>query len=327
MIYKKDNIVIFILSILLSLTILLIERSLSINYDFHPDSITYLTNSKNFVKFIYENPLKIFGKFYYFVVDLFNSDINFLISLNILIFALTNLILFSKVRSVYRKNGLLFYFAVLIIIFDPYRSHLSVHILKDTLVIFSLTILFFSSNIYFKIFSLFLGFFTRLGFFMYLPNMLSGLNRFHNIFFLLIFICFLVFYKENFILAFSSGQIVDMGFRSFDLVYNFIEIGYPLSDILRSISWPVIRLTGIAFIFHPIYFLFFLNSLAIIYIVSFNFNYLKKNVFLLLISFAAFAFVTSGYNSYLRWTQPLMTVFPIWVIALSLNLKHNRIKF
>ena len=327
MIFKRDIIVIFILSILFSLAILLIERLLNINYDFHPDSTTYLINSNNYIESFYKDPSIIFGTLYYFVVNLFNSEINFLITLNILIFAFTNLILFSKIRNVYRKNGLLFYFAVLIIIFDPYRGHLSVHILKDTLVIFSVTLLFFSSNILFKIFGLFLGFLTRLGFFMYLPNMLSGMSRLNNILFLFIFLFFLFFYKNYFILAFSKGQSIDMSFRTFDLVYNFIEIGYPIGDILRSISWPFIRLTGLAFIFHPIYFLFFINSLAIIYIVSFNFNYLKKNIFLLLISFAAFAFVTSGYNSYLRWTQPLMTVFPIWVIVLSLNLKHNRIKF
>lgn len=326
MIYKKDNTVIFILSILSSLTVLLIERSLNIGYDFHPDSLTYLTSSENFVKYTLENPSKILGAFYYFLVDLFNAEINILISLNILMFALTNLILFSKVRNIYRKNGLLFYFSILIIIFDPYRMHFSVHILKDTLVIFSLTILFFSSNVFLKIFGLVLGFFTRLGFFIYLPNKLSGLNKSQNILFLLIIIFFFIFYNDIIIGAFSTGQTVDMSFRKFDLVYNFVEIGYPLGDILRAILWPVIRLTGIAFIFHPIYFLFILNSLAIIYIISFNFNYLKKDIFLLLISFAAFAFVTTGYNSYLRWTQPLMTIFPIWIIALSLNLKHNRIK-
>ena len=254
MIFKKDILVIFILSILFSLTILLTERLLNINYDFHPDSMTYLINSSNYVKFFYENPFIIFGTLYYFVVDLFNSEINFLITLNILIFSLTNSILFSKIRNVYRKNGLLFYFAVLIIIFDPYRGHLSVHILKDSLVILSVTLLFFSSNIFFKIFGLFLGFLTRLGFFMYLPNMLSGISRLNNIFFLLIFIFFLFFYKEYFIIAFSKGQSIDMSFRSFDLVYNFIEIGYPVGDILRSVSWPIIRLTGLAFIFHPIYF-------------------------------------------------------------------------
>ena len=326
MIYKKDNTVIFILSILSSLTVLLIERSLNIGYDFHPDSLKYLTSSENFIKQILENPSKILGTFYYFLVDLFNAEINILISLNILMFALTNLILFSKVRNVYHKNGLLFYFAILITIFDPYRLHLSVHILKDTLIIFSITILFFSSSIFLKILGLVLGFFTRLGFFMYLPNKLSGLNKSQNILFLSIIIFFLIFYNDIIIGAFSSGQTVDMSFRKYDLVYNFVEIGYPLGDILRTISWPFIRLTGIAFMFHPIYFLFFLNSLAIIYIISFNFNYLKKDIFLLIISFAAFAFVTSGYNSYLRWTQPLMTIFPIWVIVLSLYLKHSRIK-
>lgn len=324
---KKDNLTVFILSLLFSLFVLLIERSINITLDYHPDSITYLNFPyPDLVNSFLKNPLNYIGKLYYVVVRFFNSEIIPLISLNILLFSFTNLILFSKVRDIYGKNGLLFYCSILIIIFDPYRAHLSVHVLKDTFIIFSLVLLLFASNSFFKIFGLFMGFMFRLAFFIYLPILFLNLIKNKNYFLILLMIVIFFFNYDLISKGLLLGQETDMSFRSFDVIPNFNDFEYPWREILRAITWPIIRLTGLAFAFNSIYFLFFFQSIATIYIIYRIFRHAKILIFFLLIIFAGLAMVTSGYNSYLRWSQPLMTVLPILlVISFSKNLDRDKI--
>jgi hypothetical protein len=322
MILKKDNVCIFVLSLFFSIFILSIERLMNIGTDYHPDSLTYLNNSIPLSSFL-QNPFNYLGSFYYVVTGLFNSEIIFLISFNIFIFSLTNLILFSKVRDIYSKNGLLFYFSVLIVIFDPYRAHLSVHVLKDTLIMFFLVLVFFTSNILLNFFFIFMGFMFRLGFFIYLP--IIFLSSFKKIFLILFFIIFIL-NKDIIFLGLSSGQEINMAFRFFDIIPNFVDIRYPWGEILRAIFWSFIRLTGLAFVFHPIYFLFFFQAIAGIYLIFYDSHHIKKKLFISLIILASLAVVTTGYNSYLRWTQPLMTVLPILSAISTFKIIDRKIK-
>ena len=58
MILKKIKIpYFFIISILFFLLVLSIERSFNINYDYHPDALTYLNNSsEDLTAEFYQNP-------------------------------------------------------------------------------------------------------------------------------------------------------------------------------------------------------------------------------------------------------------------------------
>ena len=307
----------FLISILFSLLVLLIERSLNINYDYHPDTLTYLNNSsEDLTSEFYQNPIQFLGNFYYIWVFFFNADKIVLIILNIFIYALTNSIMFSLFKEIYRKKGWLYYISVLIIIFDPYRAHLSVHILKDTLIIFSLVLFIFSSSKIISSFGLILGFMLRLGFFVYLPIVFVYLNKKNFIFFTLSTLILLWYFWDIILSGISSGQEIDMAFREFDRVYNFVEIGYPFGDIIRSLTWPVIRLTGLAVLFHPIYLLFFFQSVALMYLFFANKNYLSYKIIFFIITLVGLAIVTSGYNSYLRWSQPVINALSIWLVTL-----------
>ena len=65
----------FIISILFSLLVLLIERSININYDYHPDSQTYLNNSsEDLIISFYQNPIQFLGSFYYVWVSFFFAN-------------------------------------------------------------------------------------------------------------------------------------------------------------------------------------------------------------------------------------------------------------
>lgn len=321
----------FIISILFSLLVLSIERSVNINYDYHPDTLTYLNNSSedliaDLIADFYQNPLQFLGSFYYIWVSFFTANKIVLITLNIFIYALTNSIMFLLIKEIYRKKGWLYYISVLIIIFDPYRAHLSVHILKDTLIIFSLVLFIFSSSKIISSFGLILGFMLRLGFFVYIPIILIYLNK-KNFIFITLGIIIPFWYFWGIILSgISSGQEADMAFRDFDRVYNFVEIGYPLGDIMRSLTWPVIRLTGLAVLFHYTYLLFFFQSVALMYLFFANKNYLSYKIIFFISTLAGLAIVTSGYNSYLRWSQPIITALSIWLAALPVDTQNLRLK-
>jgi hypothetical protein len=328
MIIKKFKVLqFFLISILFSLLVLSIERSVNINYDYHPDTLTYLNNSsEDLIADFYQNPLQFLGNFYYIWVSFFTANKTVLITLNIFIYALTNSIMFLLIKEIYRKKGWLYYISVLIIIFDPYRAHLSVHILKDTLIIFSLVLFIFSSSKIISSFGLILGFMLRLGFFVYLPIVLIYLNK-KNFIFITLGILIPFWYFWDIILSgISSGQEIDMAFRDFDRVHNFVEIGYPLGDIIRSLTWPVIRLTGLAVLFHPIYLLFFFQSVALMCLFFANKNYLSYKIIFFISTLVGLAIVTSGYNSYLRWSQPIITALSIWLAALPVDTQNLRLK-
>ena len=328
MILKKIKVFdFFLISILFSLLVLLMERSVNIDYDYHPDVLTYLNNStEDLIEDFYKNPIKLLGKMYYVWFFFFNANKIVLIILNIFFYALTNSIMFSLIKEIYLKKGWLYYISVLIIIFDPYRAHLSVHILKDTLIIFSLVLFLFSSSKIISSFGLILGFFLRFGFFIYMPIALVYLNKKNFIFFTLVALILFWYFNDNILSVLSSGQEIKMSFRDFDTIYNFVEIGYPLGDIIRSLTWPVIRLTGLAALFHPIYLLFLFQSVALMYLFFANKNYLSCKIIFFIISLVGLAIVTSGYNSYLRWSQPIVTSLSIWLATLPLDTQNLRLK-
>jgi hypothetical protein len=95
---------------------------------------------------------------------------------------------------------------------------------------------------------------------------------------------------------------------------------------MRSLTWPVIRLTGLAVLFHPIYLLFLFQTVALTYLFFANKNYLNYKIIFFIISLVGLAIVTSGYNSYLRWSQPIITALSIWLAALPVDTQNLRSK-
>jgi hypothetical protein len=147
-IFNSMEIRIFFYSIIFSLALLIIERILGIGVDYHPDS-TYYLNYNDYAKHFRA------GLFYHDVVYFFKSNVSALLTLNVVAFSLTNVILYSVLKKVHFTNGWFYYISSLIVIFDPYRAHLSIHVLKDSLFILTLVLFLFSSNVIFLlIFSL-----------------------------------------------------------------------------------------------------------------------------------------------------------------------------
>lgn len=301
-----------------------IESIFGITLGYHPDTLTYLENSGPDLPFDFiDNPFQFFGNFYYVLVSIFDKNIIIILSINIILFALTNFCIYLKIKNYLSNNGYFYFFSCLILIFDPYRAHLSVHILKDTLIIFSFILLLCNLNNISSFFFLILGFFLRFQFYGYLPIIFAFLSKRNASIIIVVLLISSQFLSFG---AFSDLNKPDLAFRDFDLVPNFVYLSNPYGDILRSLTWPIVRLFNLAFIFHPIYFLFFLQSLALIYLIFFNKSYLNFKFLFFLFVLALIAFAAPGYNSYLRYTQPVITALFLWVNTSTIKAELKKYK-
>jgi len=110
-------------------------------WNYHPDAETYINESGTIaLKIIESGLIGMFNNFYYIISLLLGSNIEYLIFLNIIIYSLTNVVIF-EVFSDYNKvlnlnKTRLGWFAFWTLVFIPYRLHLAVHILKDSLSFF-----------------------------------------------------------------------------------------------------------------------------------------------------------------------------------------------
>jgi len=313
----------FFYSIIYSLIILFIERKNNIQIDFHPDVTEYFERAdQEMLSSFIENPFQFLGKFYYVIVSYFIDNIEFLIILNILAYSLTNYILYLIIKNIFSKRNFLYSIFILIIIFNPYRAHLAVHPLKDTLIILSLVFSFFSSSIVINFIFIFLGFMLRLSFYVYLPIFFVSIKK-KLFFFIFAFLFSIILFYFSSVMFDAIENTADMTNRSFDNVYNFINFDFPFAQILRGIAWPVIRITGLAVLFHPFYFLFLLQSVALMYIIYVNRRYVDYRVVFFILPLIALAVVSSGYNSYLRYSEPLITIFSFWLAALPTKYVKN----
>lgn len=303
------NVLLFLFSIFFCLLVLNIENLIGINLEFHPDSMFYIerANSINYSQFQ-------FKYIYFFYVKFFIIP-EILITANIILYSFTNIFLFSFLKNKIQMNGYIIILIVLFIIFNPLRAHYAVHLLKETLIIFLLVSLFISRKFIFTIFFLLLGFFLRPAFFIYSLLLYRSLNLKYSIFIVVIPIIFFVYHYFDtikFVIFQTNG---DMQFRSFDTVPNFIDLGF-LGQILRSLTWPIFLLSGIFAILSP--------SLFFIPIGIYNFIYLSlciviskdyKNIIVLFVILSIFGFIVSGFTSYIRYTLPLLTIFPLLIFA------------
>jgi hypothetical protein len=311
---------IFILSIVSCILLLIIERSIGIDGNFHPDSATYLLIAEDVTNTI-DKFTSVINNGYYYLVDFLNSDPNLIIALNILIYSITN----SVIAIFYLNNckdysksfhSVLF----LLVIFNPYRIHLADHVLKDTLVIALLVFFAVSQYRPVKFIHFLLLFFFRIGSFIYLISFIKFKDVFKTslpvFLFFALFIFGMVVYSWDRVLeiAFDAPAARNMSFREFDLIPNFFELDL-LGNILRALLWPLLYISGVFIFISPsIYYLpIALGSFAL---QLWCFAQFKKPAitFSICIAMGIFGFIVSGFTSFIRYTMPLLTLIPIIMI-------------
>lgn len=241
---------IFLLSVAASLALLALERSIGIGWDYHLDAYTYIEWSK-FDQFSIESVLSNFaiwdlaGNAWYYIVNIFNSNVNALIGLNILVYSITNVTLANFCYKNIDPCSKGVWLLLLLVIFNPYRTHLSVHVLKDTLIIISIVYFFIVPRAYSWLFIL-LSFFISFRAVLYL---VAIFNKKNFIFVLTPVLLFIFFEPGDFIskLDILPHTLPSMTFRDYDNVPNFLELGM-LGSIIRVIVWPLLALSGVFFL-------------------------------------------------------------------------------
>ena len=308
---------IFALSILACLIVLFIERFSGIRWDFHPDANTYLSVGKSLASKDFNSQM-LFGNFFYVLVGFLDSEIWKVLTFNIFFYSLTNAALATFFDKNFNSYNGFVWFLILLIIFNPYRLHLAVHVLKDTIIIFGLVWFLTLSKVYSWIFIL-LSYSASLRTFIYLISFVSNKNF---IIFATPVIIFIFFQSDGFLTStLNTENQVDMTFRDFDQVPNFFEYGI-LGAIMRAIIWPFLYLTGLFFFISPtIYYLpiafgsFCLQLWHLIY-------YRKLALFLpIYLCMSILAYMVSGFTSFMRYALPLLTLLPIMLVN-----KNNRKK-
>ena len=302
---------------------MIFETIAGITLGYHPDSFTYLDNSSNSKVFNFiEDPMQFIGKFYYVLVSFFKNNVILILFTNIIIFALTNLCIYSKIKDYMFNNGYIYFFSCMILIFDPYRAHLSVHVLKDTLIIFSFILLLCNINNFSSVFFIFFGFLMRIQFYGYLPIAFAFMSKKTLFIYSLILLYSFPFLSSLEIpVPDELDEKIALNFREFDKIPHFVNLTFPYGDILRSLTWPLIRITDLAVIFHPLYFLFFFQSLALVFLILYTKSYSKFNFLFFLGVLAFIAYAAPGYNSYLRYSQPVITALFLWTIVSNAKLE------
>lgn len=236
---------VFIISIFICIFALFLERLIGIDWNFHPDAVTYVTNYNDVV---FSSLLALPNQLYFYISYIAKGNIFELISLNILAFSITNIIFFkeySRYSRVFNKQSLVY---LSLLLFTPYRIHLAIHILKDTLVILLFTLIVTNKKI-------------RLNSFLLLTSLF--LTRVYSLLYFILFIrlrlllllCLAFFILMNFF----DIQLLDfilernnagMHNRTFDTIPTFSDFGL-MGTFARMIAWPVLLLSGFFIVLAP----------------------------------------------------------------------------
>lgn len=313
--FKKNSLVIFVCSTIVSLFALIAERAVGIDWDFHPDSVTYATESIDVSRnVINDGFFSVFNNFYYLIVAILGMNIYVVIAMNIFLFSVTNVSLNNfHERLITQKTGVTSYVSLLLL-FNPYRIHLSTTMLKDSLLIYlfvasltvglryryliSLVAVRLASMIYYVIF------FKKS--YLYILGVLG------------IAAIFLVPGAYELIEGFNAQE---MDFRDFNTVPSYQEYGV-FGSLVRACVWPTITITGLYLALSPSILFFPLaigQWMQIYYMKKMGLNIFDVRVFSVLF---IFSLLVTGYTSYLRYILPIMVVAP-FVGVLRLKYEKN----
>ena len=295
---------------------LLLERSLGINWDYHVDAKTYGENSKIITEGIIENgPIKLIGNSYYFIVSrIFNQNVFALTIFNLVIYAITNVLIFDFLRIKLNSFfvGKLSSLILLLYLFNPYRLHLGTTILKETPITFLITLLFYPTIFSSIIFFLLVCLRTAGG--IYALAFLQK-NKLYLFIVLMAFAVIVVPELQNLVGdRIELTNEVNIRARAADTIPNWQDLGY-IGAILRGIIWPFLALTGIFIFIAPSGFLFPLAIgplLNILVVFNLKRSFLPFTIGLYL-SISLIAITAPGFFAFIRYSYPLISLAPLFV--------------
>ena len=274
-----------------------------------------------------------------FLSFLHNTFYRYVVSLNIIISLIINVILlkhyfFTFKDSSYNIKNLIFF---IIILFLPYKMHLSVNILKDIIILLPL-VFFFTT----KTFStLLIGFMIatplRYGaiiyYFLFLNYKIFNKKIIIGLVVLTIIVSLYLFLKVVYVDYDNTNQdliisikeflrarnVADMGGRSYDNVPNFSE--FKSGSIIRALIWPILFISGTFSFFADSYFMYYL-TLEILGIQILIYYFYKK--FIISINLILILIIIGVYcNSFTAYFRYAYIAFYLSILISFFNIKKT----
>lgn len=307
----KSNIHIFILSLAAALVALVFERTLGIEWNFHPDSVTYATASHEIAQNIRNEGIgSAINNSYYFLCSLLGQSITIIIAMNMILFAITNLVILRLHIQFTGDKELNKYFLLLLLVLNPYRMHLATTMLKDTLIILLALIPLLGLR-YWLLSLVAMPFFRVIGIFYYgvlLPRALFAFGV------LCAIGIFFIFNERvvGLILEFNANQ---MQFREFDSVPSFQNAGL-VGVAMRFILWPLLAVTS-SFCIFGLSIPFMAVALGVVMFNIYTLSLTGRLIisWKLFLVMGVFAILVTGYGSYIRYVYPLLVMTPLLVVS------------
>lgn len=304
------SIIVFFISVLSAVLMLALERAFGIEWDFHPDSVTYATLADETVQGILnQNYLLIFNNGYYFWASMLGMSVTIMTVANIIFFSITNVFLvkFHLDHTPKQKYSIYLAVALAILMLNPYRLHLATTILKDTLIIMLVVFLVYSDK-YYNYMQIPLLLVLRVASPLYVFTKFSKKNLVRFLIIGIAASAVLSGFISDRLLEFNSA---DMQLRDFDRIPNFRDLGL-IGTFLRAGTWPILAITGGFALISPALAFF---PVAIGSILNQIYCRLVIGRFALplavAVPMAIFATLVTGYTAYIRYIYPLLVVLPM----------------
>ncbi len=285
---------------------LLVERLVGIEWDFHPDAVAYVTDYDLYVDDIANMP----NNLYFFISRWLGGNLPALIELNILAYSLTNAVGWVRIRQYGRACGLSsgrILTATLVFLLQPYRLHLGVHVLKDTLII--LMLLLAVSGAPRRIWPAAAALLAlRVSAVIYFVGRLPR----RLVVGLLVVASLALATQSQEVMGFLIARNeLDMGGRDFNTVPSFEDYG-AAGTLMRGALWPLLLVTGAfwllspAMTFLPIAVEMLAGRVALARLARVRIDWLP-----ILAALGLMAMLVNSYTAYIRYGYPLVCLLPV----------------
>jgi hypothetical protein len=300
--------VIFFATLFLTVALLAIERLVGIGWDFHVDSVTYAESiGQPDYDFRIASLSSLSNNGHYFIVSLLGSP-GSVIAFNIFLISCANQIIYSVVVKHARGWSKVF---LVFFLMNPYKLHLATTLLKDTAILFLLTVVLFGR--WFSVPAVIPLFAYRNASLFYL-TLDSRVRRYFFLTFpIVVGGYFMQIGGEMSRLLETVGE--EMVFQASDRVPTFVETGPVGGAIARALIWPLLVLTGGFFILSPsaIYLPLFVGSLLFILVfIRIKIKIRELSHAALLMAF--FAAIVPGFTTYYRYVFPILCLIPYLIL-------------
>ena len=310
------NLTIFSISFITCLVALYFERMIGIGWNYHPDVVTYLNEYGSRVA-----EGNVINNLYYYVAYFSAGNLFTLIMINVIFYSVTNILMVNSYAEnlqhlKFSRFKILILF--LVIALTPYRIHLAIHALKDTLIIFLLLLFTLNSGLGRRFLLIIPMVLFRVASIIYFILFL----RWRIIIFGFILIMLISFLMDMGVIDFLvSRSNAGMHSRDFDNITTFSEFGF-LGSVMRMFLWPLLLITGSFSLFSPVPVFLFLTLEMVAgkiwwYLVGIN----LESIFMMLVTLAIIAGGVDSFTSYIRYAYPILVVVPF----LKSKRKNNRI--